>query len=91
LWFLFLFEISGNNERLCVCAALYREVGEASKETEHSEAISKKVKDLKRHIEEAEAASSHHQLLQVTLILTVITIARLSPRNELIFNPISKC
>jgi hypothetical protein len=54
-----------------VCAALYREVGEASKETEHSEAISKKVKDLKRRIEEAEAASSHHQLLQVTLISTI--------------------
>ncbi|CAM6075414.1 unnamed protein product [Sphagnum tenellum] len=47
--------------------ALYREVGEASKETEHSEAISKKVKDLKRRIEEAEAASSHHQLLQFGL------------------------
>jgi hypothetical protein len=71
LWFLFLFEISRNNERLCVCAALYREVGEASKETEHSEAISKKVKDLKRRIEEAEAASSHHQLLQVTLLSTI--------------------
>jgi MAternally-affected-uncoordination protein len=51
--------------------ALYREVGEASKETEHSEAISKKVKDLKRRIEEAEAASSHHQLLQVTLLSTI--------------------
>ena len=48
-----------------LCSAMFRDAGEAGKETEHAEAEGKKLEELHRRIEEAQATPYHAPLLQV--------------------------
>lgn len=62
-----------------LCSAMFRDSGEAGKEAEHAEAEGKKLEELHRRIEEAQATPYHALLLQVVLRLCLVWSHLCSP------------
>ena len=71
-----------------LCSAMFRVSGEAGKEAEHAEAEAKKLEELHRRIEEAQATPYHALLLQVCPLLMTSGSSNIGIIYALLLSPV---